>query len=50
MKEWTGGRFDPEKFDLNAVNRELRTLSWVNHSRSVIASAFQMAVSGGYEK
>jgi Plasmid pRiA4b ORF-3-like protein len=26
MKEWIGGKFDPEKFDLNAVNRELRTL------------------------
>jgi len=26
IKEWVGGRFDPEKFDLNAVNRELRTL------------------------
>ena len=23
MKEWIGGKFDPEKFDLNAVNREL---------------------------
>ncbi len=26
MKEWIGGKFDPEKFDLKAVNRELRTL------------------------
>lgn len=26
MKEWIGGKFDPEKFDLNAVNRELRTV------------------------
>jgi len=26
MKEWIGGKFDPKKFDLNAVNRELRTL------------------------
>jgi hypothetical protein len=26
MKEWIGGKFDPDKFDLNAVNRELRRL------------------------
>jgi len=26
MLEWVGGEFDPEKFDLNAVNRELRTV------------------------
>jgi len=26
MLEWVGGEFDPEKFDLNAVNRELRKL------------------------
>ncbi|MGC1717342.1 MAG: plasmid pRiA4b ORF-3 family protein, partial [Isosphaeraceae bacterium] len=26
MKEWIGRKFDPEKFDLKAVNRELRTL------------------------
>jgi len=26
MLEWIGGEFDPEKFDLNAVNRELRKL------------------------
>ena len=26
MKEWIGGKFDPEKFDVKAVNRELRTL------------------------
>jgi hypothetical protein len=24
MKEWIGGRFDPEKFSVNQVNRELR--------------------------
>ncbi len=26
LKEWIGGKFDPEKFDLNAVNRELRKM------------------------
>jgi Plasmid pRiA4b ORF-3-like protein len=26
VKEWIGGKFDPEKFDPNAVNRELRRL------------------------
>ena len=26
MLEWIGGEFDPEKFDLDAVNRELRRL------------------------
>jgi hypothetical protein len=26
MLEWIGGKFDPEKFDLNAVNRKLRAL------------------------
>jgi hypothetical protein len=26
MLEWIGGEFDPENFDLNAVNRELRRL------------------------
>jgi hypothetical protein len=26
MLEWIGGKFDPEKFDLDAVNRELRGL------------------------
>jgi hypothetical protein len=26
MLEWIGGKFDPEKFDLDAVNRELRRL------------------------
>jgi hypothetical protein len=26
MLEWIGGEFDPEKFDLDAVNRELRKL------------------------
>jgi hypothetical protein len=27
MKEWIGGRFDPERFSVEAVNRELRALS-----------------------
>jgi hypothetical protein len=27
MKEWAGGRFDPEKFSVEAVNKELRALS-----------------------
>jgi hypothetical protein len=27
MKQWVGGRFDPEKFSVEAVNRELRALS-----------------------
>ena len=26
MLEWVGGEFDPERFDLDAVNRELRRL------------------------
>jgi hypothetical protein len=26
MKEWIGGKFNPEKFDLKAVNRELRKM------------------------
>jgi len=26
LKEWIGGKFNPEKFDLNAVNRELRKM------------------------
>jgi polysaccharide deacetylase 2 family uncharacterized protein YibQ len=24
MMEWMGGRFDPEKFDMNAVNKLLK--------------------------
>ena len=24
MKEWIGGKFDPEKFSVDAVNKELR--------------------------
>ena len=24
MKTWSGGRFDPEKFSVDAVNRELK--------------------------
>jgi hypothetical protein len=24
MKEWIGGRFDPERFSVESVNRELR--------------------------
>jgi hypothetical protein len=27
MREWVGGRFDPESFSVEAVNRELRALS-----------------------
>ena len=27
MKEWVGGKFDPEKFDLASVNKKLATLS-----------------------
>ena len=27
MKEWVGGRFDPEKFSVDAVNKELRQLA-----------------------
>lgn len=27
MKEWIGGKFDPEKFNLNAVNRDLKPLA-----------------------
>jgi Plasmid pRiA4b ORF-3-like protein len=26
MKEWIGGKFDPEKFSIEAVNRELKNL------------------------
>ena len=26
MKEWIGGKFDPEKFSVEAVNRELKNL------------------------
>ena len=26
LPEWVGGQFDPEKFDLAAVNRELATI------------------------
>ena len=26
MKEWIGGRFDPEKFSADEVNEELRNL------------------------
>ena len=27
MKEWVGGKFDPEKFSVDAVNKELRQLA-----------------------
>ena len=46
--EWVGGEFDPEKFDLEAVNSELRrpadnkTLSgWqLSHARSIALAAY----------
>ena len=34
-KEWIGGKFDPEKFSVNAVNKELRMLSLRLTRRSV---------------
>jgi hypothetical protein len=26
MLEWVGGEFDPERFDLNSVNKKLRRM------------------------
>ena len=38
MMEWLGGKFDPEAFDRNKINKYLRKLKWPHTTVSQLAS------------
>ena len=38
MMEWLGGKFDPEAFDRDKINKYLRKLKWPRTTVSQLAS------------
>jgi hypothetical protein len=47
MREWLGGPFDPEAFDLNKANRFLRKLKWPCVTEEQLASVLMQRDGGG---